>query len=80
MTNKPIQQIEVSPYNPEWPIQFEIEAEKIRIALGSNLIEIHHVGSTLVPGLAAKPVLDILLIIHIFSFYNLRKMKLDNIV
>jgi len=68
MTNKPIQQIEVLPYNPEWPNQYEIEATKIKEALGSNLIEIHHVGSTSIPGLAAKPILDILLTLHDTKF------------
>jgi GrpB-like predicted nucleotidyltransferase (UPF0157 family) len=52
--------IEVVPYNPDWPQMFEAEAELIKKALGDNCIAIHHIGSTAVPGLSAKPVIDIL--------------------
>ena len=44
MNNKPIQ---VVPYDPDWPKIFDIEAKKIKIALGDALAEIHHVGSNL---------------------------------
>ena len=53
--------IEVVPYNPDWPHQFTKEAAKIKLALGDNAIEIHHIGSTSVPGLNAKPIIDIIL-------------------
>ncbi|CAM3483250.1 GrpB family protein [Erysipelothrix anatis] len=53
----------VEPYNEQWPIHFEIEARKISDGLGDNLVQLHHIGSTAVPGLSAKPVIDILLIV-----------------
>ncbi|MGO9600063.1 MAG: GrpB family protein [Isosphaeraceae bacterium] len=53
--------VEIVPYDPVWPFQFEQQAELIRKALGAAAIAIDHAGSTAVPGLAAKPVLDILL-------------------
>ena len=46
-------------YDPEWPTAFEEEAARLRDALGDRAIRIDHVGSTSVPGLAAKPVIDI---------------------
>jgi GrpB-like predicted nucleotidyltransferase (UPF0157 family) len=46
-------------YNPAWPAEYEAEAAVIRDALGEVAIRIEHVGSTAVPGLAAKPVIDI---------------------
>lgn len=52
--------IEVVPYNPEWPQMFEAEAALIKKALGDNCIAIHHIGSTSIPGLNAKPIIDIL--------------------
>jgi GrpB-like predicted nucleotidyltransferase (UPF0157 family)/GNAT superfamily N-acetyltransferase len=52
--------IEVVPYRNEWSSMFEAETKLIRQALGSNCITVHHIGSTGVPGLAAKPVIDIL--------------------
>lgn len=50
-------------YNPEWPRQFAAEAAKIRAALGERALLLEHVGSTSVPRLAAKPILDILLVV-----------------
>ncbi|HHL2052078.1 TPA: GrpB family protein, partial [Legionella pneumophila] len=52
--------IKVVSYDSNWPVQFEQEAERIKKALGSNCIEIHHIGSTSVPDLVAKPVIDMI--------------------
>ena len=49
----------VVPYDRDWPRRFAEEAERVRSALGENVREIEHMGSTAVPGLAAKPVIDI---------------------
>lgn len=62
MTNKRL--IEVVPYNPEWPALFEKEAFLIKQVLGNNCIKIHHIGSTSVPGLAAKPVIDMIPVVR----------------
>jgi GrpB-like predicted nucleotidyltransferase (UPF0157 family) len=48
-------------YRPEWPRVFAVEADRIRDALCHRVIKLEHVGSTAVPGLAAKPVIDIVL-------------------
>ncbi len=50
-------------YDPRWPEQFEREAAAIRVALGERALRLEHVGSTSVPGLAAKPIIDILLVV-----------------
>lgn len=55
--------IEVVPYNPSWPEIFQLEANLLRRALGNNLVEIHHIGSTSVPGLSSKPFIDILAVV-----------------
>ena len=47
-------------YDPSWPHLFEIEAAQIHEALGNLVLAIEHFGSTAVPGLAAKPIIDIL--------------------
>jgi GrpB-like predicted nucleotidyltransferase (UPF0157 family) len=52
--------IVVSDYDPNWPAIFEQEREKIQGTLGSLAMAIEHVGSTAVPGLAAKPIVDLL--------------------
>lgn len=46
-------------YDPSWPDQFDAEASRLRGALGERVVEIDHVGSTAIPGLAAKPIIDI---------------------
>ena len=48
-------------YDPAWPALFEREAARIRSALGARVLLLEHVGSTSVPSLAAKPVIDIVL-------------------
>lgn len=50
-------------YDPEWPVLFEREADRIRGILGERVLQIEHVGSTSVPGLAAKPIIDIVLVV-----------------
>ncbi len=50
-------------YDPDWPRLFAREFERIKSALHEDAILIEHVGSTSVPGLAAKPVIDILLVV-----------------
>lgn len=51
----------VADYDPLWPSWFAEEADKIRTALGAVAVRVEHVGSTSVPGLAAKPIIDIAL-------------------
>jgi len=48
-------------YDPQWPSSFAAEAERIRTALGPDVRRLEHVGSTSVPGLPAKPIIDIAL-------------------
>jgi GrpB-like predicted nucleotidyltransferase (UPF0157 family) len=48
-------------YDPDWPVLFAREAARIRAVLGGRVVQVEHVGSTSVPGLAAKPIIDILL-------------------
>ena len=55
--------IELADYDPAWPRLFDREARRIRTTLRERALRIEHVGSTAVPGLAAKPIIDILLIV-----------------
>ena len=56
--------VRVVPYRPEWPLLFAQEAEKIGKAFGAELLAVHHIGSTSVEGLAAKPIIDILAVVR----------------
>ena len=53
--------IEVVDYDPNWKRIFEIERGMLTKAIGCNVVQIDHIGSTSVVGLAAKPVIDILI-------------------
>lgn len=48
------------PYNPAWETAFDMEAQAIRSALGANLIDIQHIGSSSIPGIKSKPILDVM--------------------
>lgn len=53
--------VAVGDYDPRWPALFAAEAARLRAALGELARHLEHVGSTAVPGLAAKPVIDLAL-------------------
>ena len=52
--------VRLVPYDPTWPLEFEAEVERIERACDGRPIKLEHVGSTSIPGLSAKPVIDIL--------------------
>jgi GrpB-like predicted nucleotidyltransferase (UPF0157 family) len=53
--------IEIREYDPEWPALYAREEARIRLILGDRAVRIEHAGSTSVPGLPAKPIVDIVL-------------------
>lgn len=55
-----MRKVEVVPHNPQWRNEFEAEAKQIAAALGENVLAIHHIGSTSIPGIYAKPIIDVL--------------------
>lgn len=57
MSKKTIRIVE---HDPAWEDAFRREADRLRGTLGACALDVHHIGSTSVPGLAAKPVIDIL--------------------
>jgi GrpB-like predicted nucleotidyltransferase (UPF0157 family) len=59
--------IMVVPYDPAWPDWFRQVATRLRAALGEVALRIDHIGSTAVPGLAAKPVLDVQIAVASFG-------------
>lgn len=56
--------IEICDYDPQWVKKFERHAEIVRGALGGRALAIDHIGSTAVPQLAAKPIVDMLLVVE----------------
>ena len=58
------QHITVLNYDPEWPLKYEREQKAIAEILDGNGISIYHIGSTSVPGLAAKPIIDMMAVVR----------------
>ena len=58
-----MKRITVIPYDPLWAQEFARASREIAVAMGGNLLEIHHIGSTAIPGIHAKPVIDMLAIV-----------------
>ena len=67
-------QIEILPYSPDYPQMFRSEALRIKQAMGSNFCEIYHIGSTAIPDMPAKPIIDILV-----SILDIEKVDACNI-
>ena len=55
-----MRKVEVVPHDPRWRDAFEAEARHVAAALGDNVVAVHHVGSTAIPDIYAKPVIDLL--------------------
>jgi GrpB-like predicted nucleotidyltransferase (UPF0157 family) len=53
--------VELSAYSPMWPAVFEIERDRLTRVFGADAVVVEHIGSTAVPGLGAKPIIDVLL-------------------
>lgn len=68
--------VELVDYNEDWVNEYEREKETLVNVLKDDLIEIHHIGSTSIPGLKAKPVIDILAVIPNLEIINKIEEKL----
>lgn len=54
-------EIVIAPYDSDWPVRFEAERPRLAAALSGLPVQIEHIGSTSVPGLGAKPIIDIMI-------------------
>jgi len=72
-------EIEVVKYDPNWAIKFDIERVMLQEALGSNALNIEHIGSTAVFGLAAKPVIDILVAVSSLNILDTKDEKMASL-
>jgi GrpB-like predicted nucleotidyltransferase (UPF0157 family) len=62
-----IRKVELIPHNPDWHSLFETELKQITIALSENVITIHHIGSTSIETIYAKPIIDILVEVSLIA-------------
>ena len=64
---KPHRKFELKRYDPDWVREFNKKAQILKRVFGEELLEIHHIGSTSIPGMIAKPQIDILILVKDFS-------------
>ena len=57
----------VVPYDPAWPQAFAIASREVAGAMGQTLMEIHHIGSTSIPQICAKPIIDMLAVVESYE-------------
>lgn len=69
--------MEVVDYRPEWKEEYKKEAKKIRKILGKNCVAIFHIGSTSVPGLKAKPIIDIMPVVKDLSAVDAHNAQME---
>jgi GrpB-like predicted nucleotidyltransferase (UPF0157 family) len=56
--------IELVPFNPQWEKTYQLESFRIKEKLGSSILDMRHIGSTAIPNIFAKPIIDIMIGIH----------------
>jgi GrpB-like predicted nucleotidyltransferase (UPF0157 family) len=62
--------VELQPYTPNWAQAAARESERLAQAFGENLIVVHHIGSTAIRGIAAKPILDLMPVVRDLSLLD----------
>ncbi|WP_144765717.1 GrpB family protein [Methylobacterium dankookense] len=72
-------QVELVPHDPRWSATAQVEASILRAALGPNLLAVHHIGSTAIPGLRAKPILDLLPVVQNLDEVDLKREKFERV-
>ena len=74
-----MRKVEVVPYNPDWRSLFETEANQIAISLAKNITAIHHIGSTSIETIYAKPIIDILVTVKSISKVDDRNSQMQSL-
>ena len=72
-----MRKIEVVKYDPSWPERFTEESNLLRKTLGDIAVAVHHIGSTAVPGCAAKPIIDILVEVTDLAVLDARNRDME---
>ena len=69
--------VEVVPYDPRWPHAYAAECAELISIGGSAIVELEHIGSTSVPGLAAKPIIDMMAAVTDLEIGHLLAARLE---
>ena len=74
-----MRKIEVVPNSPQWREAFAAEAEHVAAALGNNVVAIHHIGSTAIPTIFAKPIIDLLVEVKDIAEVDDKRSAMDSL-
>ena len=79
IVNSPVraQRVYLEPHDPRWAEEFTSESSLVASAIGNPVVAIHHIGSTAIPGIRAKPVIDMLAIVSDVSLLDERSPQLE---
>lgn len=75
--NHRVQRVFVVPHDPRWTAEFARESPVVAEAMGDVLLAIHHIGSTAIPGICAKPIVDMLAVVRDLSVLEERTGRLE---
>jgi GrpB-like predicted nucleotidyltransferase (UPF0157 family) len=71
--------VELQPYDPRWAEDARHECGRLAVALGPSLVTVHHIGSTAIPGIRAKPILDLIPVFASFSALGETRIPIESI-
>ncbi|MGJ3245853.1 MAG: GrpB family protein [Elainellaceae cyanobacterium] len=71
--------VEVVPHRLEWRREFEQESDQIAIALNDILVAVHHIGSTAIPSIYAKPIIDILVEVKTITLVDKHRSTMEKL-
>ena len=69
--------VELVPHDPTWAAQADVESERLAQAIGGTLIRIEHVGSTSIPGIVAKPTIDLMPLVRSLAELDARRPQVE---
>src|SRR5262245_31014474 len=69
--------VHLAPHDPAWARQAADESARLAAAIGDTLVEIEHVGSTAIPGIAAKPIIDLQPVVRSLASFDARRRQLE---
>lgn len=69
--------VELVPHDPAWAAAAEAEAAAIRETLGAIVLAVHHIGSTAIPGICAKPILDLIPVVQSLETLDKRRRSME---
>ena len=74
-----MRKVEVVPHDPKWREMFKVESNRVMDALGKNVVAVHHMGSTAIPQIYAKPIIDLLVEVKDITKVDEQKASMESL-